>query len=348
MQEIKVVVNQDPGKVSWNYEEIKKWLKGELQVYKNTVYTDDTIKTAKTDVAALRKLSKQVKDRRSEIRGRFMEPFEQFEEQVKEIVSLIEEPISAINEQVNDYERRRKEIARAEIIAYWQNRSAVLPKEIREQAFKRIYDARWENATATKRSWHETIDNAVDQFQKDLETIRSFGSEFEQDMLQVYYQRFDFADAMRKMRELEAQKQRILERERQRREAEERRKAEESARQAAQQKIPYEKPVIIEPQKQEQLQNMPCTPPVLKPAETRPEPTHEKAQEQAGIQNMHESVRERGKGFPEAVQAQKQADNELQTITLQITGTANQIQKIRGYISYIRAMQKEVPNVING
>lgn len=338
MQEIKVVVNQDPGKVSWNYEEIKKWLKGELQVYKNTVYTDDTIKTAKTDVAALRKLSKQVKDRRSEIRGRFMEPFEQFEEQVKEIVSLIEEPISAINEQVNDYERRRKEIARAEIIAYWQNRSAVLPKEIREPAFKRIYDARWENATATKRSWHETIDNAVDQFQKDLETIRSFGSEFEQDMLQVYYQRFDFADAMRKMRELEAQKQRILERERLRREAEERRKAEEAARREEEEKRRAE-----EAAQQEAIRRLQYEPPKV-----IPNPRQEKAQEQAEVQVMHESAPTPERSFPEPVQARKQADNELQTITLQITGTANQIQKIRGYISYIRAMQKEVPNVING
>ena len=106
--------------------------------------------------------------------------------------------------------------------------------------------------------------------------------------------------------------------------AEEKRRAEEAAQQEAIRRLQYEPPKVI------------------------PNPRQEKAQEQAEVQVMHESAPAPERSFPEPVQARKQADNELQTITLQITGTANQIQKIRGYISYIRAMQKEVPNVING
>lgn len=338
IQEIKVIVNQDPGKVSWNYEEIKKWLRAELKIYKTTVYTDDTIKTAKTDVAALRRLSKQVKDREKEIRSLYMVPFDVFAEQVNEIVALIQEPIDAIKEQVDDYERRRKEKAHAEILAYWQIKSAELPEGIREKAYMRIYDERWENATATKKSWHEGIDNGVGQIRKDIETIKSFASEFEQEMIQIYYQGFSLADAMRKMHELDSQKQRILERERMRREAEERRKAEEAARREEEEKRRAE-----EAAQQEAIRRLQYEPPKV-----IPNPRQEKAQEQAEVPVMHESAPAQDRSFPEPVQARKQADNELQTITLQITGTANQIQKIRGYISYIRAMQKEVPNVING
>ena len=70
MNEISVVVNQEPGKISWNFAEIKKRLEEELAVYQNTAYTDDTIKTAKGDVADLRKLAKAIEDRRKEVKGK--------------------------------------------------------------------------------------------------------------------------------------------------------------------------------------------------------------------------------------------------------------------------------------
>lgn len=330
MQEITVNVKQDPGKVSWNYEEIKRRLREDLQIYKTTVYTDDTIRSAKADIAYLRKLASQINDRKKDIKAVYLEPYDRFEAQVKEILALIDEPIQAINEQLADYERRRKEKVRAEILAYWQMKSADLPEEIREKAYQKIYDTRWENATASKKTWHDGIDNGVMQIQKDLETITSFQSEFEPEMIQTYYLGFSLADAMRKMRDLEDQKRRILERERLRKEAEEKRKAEEAARQEAirraeeEKKIPYEKPAVI--------------------AEPRPE----KAQEGTDPVQMEESTQSKGKSFPEAGNAQGQANPGLETIVLQITGTPAQIRKIRGYISYLKAEQKEVTNAFNG
>lgn len=345
MQEITVSVQQDPGKVSWNYEEIKRRLKEDLEVYRKTVYTDETIKSAKVDLASLRKLSTQINDRKKEIKSRFMEPYDQFECQVKEILGLINEPIKAINNQVADYERRRKETARAEILGYWQTASAVLPEGIRNIAWQKIYDSRWENASATKKSWHDGIDSGIAQIRKDLDAIAEFQSEFENEMYASYFKTLSLADAVRKMRELEDQKQKILERERIRREAEERRKAEESARQAAQQQIHYEKPAVIEAP--EQPRNMQCTPPVLKPAEPMITPTSQEVRRQADVGRTEEPAQLTGNRPHEAVNVQGQAPDGLQTITLQITGTPEQIRKIRGYISFIHASQKEVGNDFN-
>lgn len=371
MQEIRVTVNQDPGNVSWNYEEIKKSLIDGLEIYKKTVYTDETIKSAKTDLAALRKLSTQINDRKKEIKSRFMEPYDQFEAQVKEILNLINEPIKAINDQVADYESRRKVRVRAEIMTYWQMKSADLPEEIREKAYRKIYDSRWENASATKKSWHDGIDNGIGQIMKEIDTIKSFESEFEPEMIKVYYQAFSLADAMKKMHELEEQKRLILEHERIRKEAEEKKKAEEkrkaeeaarleairkeeekrmaeeTARQSAirkaeeERKINYEKPIVIDEHEHDPYQGLPC---VNKPIVLRPEPRHQEAQEEAEPVRPEEPAQPTGEKFPEAVNAQEQADPGLQTITLQITGTPEQIRKIRGYISFIHASQKEVGN----
>lgn len=230
MNEISVVVLQTPGEVSWNYLEIKKRLKEELEVYKNTAYTDDTIKTAKGDIADLRKLAKAIEDRRKEVKEKCLEPYTPIENQAKELVELIEEPIQAINNQVKDYERRRKEAARKEIMDYWNKKSESLPEDIREKARIAIYDERWENATATKKSWRDGIENGIQKILDEIATIKSFASEFEEDMLAVYKADLSLQKAIAKMNELKAQRERILEMERKKREAEQRRKEEEERR----------------------------------------------------------------------------------------------------------------------
>ena len=126
MNEISVVVKQEPGKVSWNFEEIKQVLEDGLEVYRTTAYTDATIKTAKSDVATLRKLSAAIKERQKEVKDKCLEPYAIIESQAKELIALIEKPINAINDQVQDYERRRKEAARKEIMDYWNKKSESL------------------------------------------------------------------------------------------------------------------------------------------------------------------------------------------------------------------------------
>ena len=215
MNEISVVVKQEPGKVSWNFEEIKQVLEDGLEVYRTTAYTDATIKTAKSDVATLRKLSAAIKERQKEVKDKCLEPYAIIESQAKELIALIEKPINAINDQVQDYERRRKEAARKEIMDYWNKKSESLPEDIRE------------NATATKKSWREGIENGIQKILDEITTIKSFASEFEEDMLAIYKADLSLQKAIAKMNELKAQRERILEMERKKREAEQRRKEEQ-------------------------------------------------------------------------------------------------------------------------
>lgn len=230
MNEISVVVTQEPGKVSWNFEEIKKTLENELEVYRTTAYTDATIKTAKSDVAALRKLPVAINERLKEVKDKCLEPYAVIEAQAKELINLIEEPIKAINDQVQDYEKRRKEAARKEILSHWNKKVEALPEDIREKAYVSIYDKRWENATATKKSWKEGIENGIQKILDEIETIKSFKSEFEEDILKAYKEDLSLQKAIAKMNELKAQQERILEIERKKQEAEKKRKEEEERR----------------------------------------------------------------------------------------------------------------------
>ena len=303
MNDISVVVNQEVGKVTWNFEEIKKSLEDSVAIYQGMIYTDDTIKTAKTDVAELRALAKAIEDRRKEVKEKCLEPYNIIEKQAKELVALVNKPIEAINIQVQDYESRRKEAVRAKIDAYWKQKCVVLPESIWDAAHSKIYDSRWENATATQKSWKEGIDNGVAEIQGAIETIKSVNSEFEEDMLNSFYADLSLQNAIQKMNSLKAQKERILEMERQRQERE--------AKLAEQQAQP-EAPV---PQT-EPTQN-------LRQADTPQNtvPEHE---------NIPQPVNK-----PEMVQ-------EKPGIVLRIVGSEQQLAKIKDYIKFTGASWEEV------
>ena len=87
MNEISVNVKQEPGKVTWNFEEIKTNLGAALAEYTSMVYDDDSIKSAKTDVATLRALAKTIEDRRKEVKEKCLEPYGVIEKQAKELVA---------------------------------------------------------------------------------------------------------------------------------------------------------------------------------------------------------------------------------------------------------------------
>ena len=87
MNEISVNVKQEPGKITWNFEEIKTNLEAALAEYTGMVYDDDSIKSAKTDVATLRALAKTIEDRRKEVKEKCLEPYGVIEKQAKELVT---------------------------------------------------------------------------------------------------------------------------------------------------------------------------------------------------------------------------------------------------------------------
>ena len=113
MEEIRVNVEQKNGVIGFNFEEIKEKLNSELEIYKNMIFTEESKTEAKKTIASLRKLKKSVNDKKLEVKKSFMIPYTNFEAQVKELDNLIDEPINLINNQVEEFERKRVEEKKA-------------------------------------------------------------------------------------------------------------------------------------------------------------------------------------------------------------------------------------------
>ena len=247
MQEINLLVEQKNGSIETNSEEIKAALAAKMEEYKGMVFTAESQPEAKRTVASLRKLKKAMNDRRIEIKKKFMEPYTNFEAQVKELDKLIDEPIDFISGQIEEFERRRVEAKKAMICEIYTGIMAEHGTVMEYLPLDRIYDSRWENSTTTQKAITEAITAHVEHVEKDLDTIRAMESEFEDKGLAKYRATLELSDAIATMNQYQKQKEEILRRQAE----EEQRKAEEEARRAAEEEqrkaaLVHEEPVVPE------------------------------------------------------------------------------------------------------
>lgn len=228
MEDLQVIVDQTPGTARWNFDQLKASLEAGLGNY-NIVYTADTIKLARQDVAMLRKLRASVEEHRKAIRAKCLEPYSIIEAQAKELVELIDRPIEAITRQMDEYEEERRKGVKAAIEEYMEKAFAGLPPLVAAKLRQTCYDARWENVTTSKKSWQTAIQEAKERTEKDVAAIGQVEEEFQHSAFAAYSLTLSLADAMAKVSELQHQRDISREFERKRREAQEKLQAVQDA-----------------------------------------------------------------------------------------------------------------------
>lgn len=92
-----------------NLEQLKEELIPRLKKYNELVVTEDSIKAAKEDKAALNKLKAAIEDQRKAIKKQYLEPYNALEAQCKEVVALIDAPIKAIDGQIKAFDEIEKQ-----------------------------------------------------------------------------------------------------------------------------------------------------------------------------------------------------------------------------------------------
>ena len=207
---LEVQISRNNGTIDFNFEDLKEALTAELELYKNLVFTEDTKADAKKTVAELRKLKKQINDKRIEVKKLYMQPYTDFEAKVKELDKLINEPIAYISEQIDAFEQKRIEEKR-EIINEIYLELVSEREDIAGYAeLNRVYDSKWENASTSKKTIQEAITSYLDSVDNDIAAIKSMESEYEAKALMRYKETGVLSDALLTIRQWEKQKEEIL------------------------------------------------------------------------------------------------------------------------------------------
>lgn len=223
--ELRIISPEENGflkEIQWNQEEVKAWVAARVQDYKSIAYTADQVKDMKKDRAELNKLRTAFEDERKRLKKACMEPYNRFEQQVKEVTALIDEPIQLIDSQLLEIEERRKQEKKKRIEELFQT--------IGFQNFvtlERIADPKWLNATVSLGKIEEQMKSEMYRIGTEVATIGKL-PEFSFEALEVYKKTLNLNQAIAEGQRLAEIQKKKLEYE-----AEQKRIAEEKARQEA-------------------------------------------------------------------------------------------------------------------
>lgn len=189
--------------IDWNFEELKKEVAERAANYLNLVYSDDQIKEAKKDRADLNKFKSALDKKRKEIKSQVMDPYKEFETQIKEVQGIVDEAVNNIDSQIKGYEeglRQEKEKRCKEIYA------ECVGDLDRIVSWETVFNPKWLNRTTGEKAIREEIQAFVDKVDTELKTIGADTSEFVFEMKEEYLKTFDLARAMAVKQELEEAK----------------------------------------------------------------------------------------------------------------------------------------------
>lgn len=224
MNELQVIVRQDPGQIKFNFDELKAALSERMDLYKDAIFTEESKTEAKAELAALRKMKKALDDRRKAVKSEWNKPYMEFEAKAKELTALIDAPINLIDKQIKEMEERRKADKKLKIDDLFNQIVGDMSEYV---TLDQIYDARWENSSVTLKSIQEDIAQRISYIQDDVKAISESMSEAKDDALNEYKKSHDISKAYDVINQYERHKAEILRREEERRKAEEDRRRQE-------------------------------------------------------------------------------------------------------------------------
>lgn len=226
--EIRMITDLDkavPQSLDFNFEEVKAWLGENLAAYRNMVVTEDGIAAAKSDKAKIRKISSAISEQRIAVKKRYLEPYNAFEANMKELSGMCDEASKNIDDQFKKFEEQRKAQKQNDLLAFYQTQNA--PAWL---TFERIENPRWMNVTFSMDDAQKEITEKVNAVNADVESISGFDAEFADEMLLEYRKTLNVSGAIQRGNELRRMKQ---ERERRRAEQEAAEKARTAEREEA-------------------------------------------------------------------------------------------------------------------
>lgn len=331
LESLAIVVSQQKGVISTNFEDIKVALSAQMQIYKELEVTEANKPERKKDVATLRKMDKAITSKCSEVRNEFLKPYDEFKKLADELKEIINEPIGIIDNQVKEFEEAQR-IAKIEVIkALFVELISVHTIEMQDEVgLATIYDNRWENATSTMKSVKEEMTIKLNGIRDNVALINSMVSEKTADALAQYWCDFDVNTAMGVITRYEAQKreieQKMIEQQRKDKEAEEERQRISRDRELEREKQKVRDEEMARIRKEEQIRE------------------EERQKAAADEERIREEERQRAQAEQEAkaqaeleaMQIKKQADvSNVVNVAYFIEGTPEELAQVEMYMDSI-------------
>ncbi len=103
-----------------NIQDVQNYALELNEYYSKIIFTEDTLKEAKTEKAEVNKFKSKVADFRKQITKKYNEPLQKFVDTAKMTESILNDTYETINKQVNSYEAEQLAIKTSEVKDYFE------------------------------------------------------------------------------------------------------------------------------------------------------------------------------------------------------------------------------------
>lgn len=224
MNELTLKINQNPGSIELNFDELEKQLDYKLAEYKGALFTEESKVIAKKEVASLRRLKKDIDDARKAVKKEWMKPYDSFEVRMKKLMEKVDEPINFINDQVEEFERKRVRVKREEIRKLFKELVDAIPQYAEYCSLEKIYDVKWENASVRMSAVKTDMEQRLSDIITAVTAITGMNSDKSEEALKYYLQSRDLSGAIAMINQYEQDKAQILKAQEEAKKAEEERR----------------------------------------------------------------------------------------------------------------------------
>ena len=188
--------------VKWNFEQLKKEIQEGLSKYKGIVYTEQDVSAAKKDRAMLNNLAKAIDEKRKEMKAKYLEPYNQFELESKELIGLIKDQSNEIDLQVKAFDDSRKKEKMDQIKCFYEghagNISILVP-------YEKIHNNKWLNVSYSMSSIEKEILESLDRIKTSLNVISGIDEKWRSQIQDKYLNTLDLGAALSEKSRLEEQ-----------------------------------------------------------------------------------------------------------------------------------------------
>lgn len=198
-----------PGIVEFNeYETLKEQASLLAEQIQQVEVTDENIQHSKKLLAAVNKRVKEMEDKRISIKKEILEPYNAFESQVKEIVTIVKNADNLVRTQVKELEEQEREAKKATI-------AEIFEKRMKHYSFGEMF--KFENflkpthlnKSTSMKSIETDMVNWLEKIDGDLRVIDSLPNR--ENVLAEYFDTKDLSVAINIVNDREQRKQQIAE-----------------------------------------------------------------------------------------------------------------------------------------
>lgn len=214
-------IEELPAMLAFNYDELKAGLQNYLSRFEGLVVTEDMIKSAEADRAAINKTRDAIKRARIDIKKR---AFDEFEQKAKVLETMCDKASDGIAVQLRQFEQKRqdeKQKAVAEIVVEMINRTCADDVPMAQSDYWRTFcnsnwnrsKGAWKNSGTSLDSIQKELEAEVARVQKDAETLQSFVESEPIDIRTVahdkFYSAFNLAETLDYLKGYKEEQKRI-------------------------------------------------------------------------------------------------------------------------------------------